>query len=108
MVTHSLTTRDRVIAVVTKQEGPCTVLGVETNEDGRALEHSVDLDESLVVGTLLHANMVPSDVANLEGSRPAEEASQRSEPRRETARRLTRRWDFRGMRARAEALVQRG
>lgn len=79
LITHSLTERDRVVTVVAKEEGPCALLGIEADEDGRTFKHGVDLDQSLLLGALLHANMVASDVADLEGSGPAEERQSASE-----------------------------
>lgn len=78
-ITHGLTECDRVVTVVAEEEGPGTVLGVESNEDARSLEHGVDLDQALVVLSLLHADIVLANVADLERGRPVTGMSAKGE-----------------------------
>lgn len=70
MFPHILTEHDRILAVVPEQEWPAASLRIKPNEDGRPFEHSVNAHKFFLVVVASHADVILTNVLNLEWRRP--------------------------------------
>jgi hypothetical protein len=104
--THCLTEGDGEVTVVAEQEGPASLLRLESDEDAGSLEDGVGTNEHLLFARGRESDVVVTDVLNLERRGPGRWMRQRGARRGQWVR-LTTSLGSQGRRGQVEARYQR-